>query len=140
MRGPARSFEPAATHSRLQQKDFNKLPKQILLAVSSKGIQIMKVGRKSPYLQFKLSEIYRWGFKPDTNFYFEVKKGVDSRPPWRARPRRMTLVPPDAPAPVGGSGPVYEFDTSEGNRISDLLTDYAMVRADAPGPPCCPVR
>lgn len=59
-----------------QQKDFNKLPKQILLAVSSKGIQIMKVGRKSPYLQFKLSEIYRWGFKPDTNFYFEVKKGA----------------------------------------------------------------
>lgn len=32
---------------------------------------------------------------------------------------------------VGGSGPVYEFETTEGNRISDLLTDYAMVRRRA---------
>mmetsp|Transcript_21795 Transcript_21795/g.70167 ORF Transcript_21795/g.70167 Transcript_21795/m.70167 type:complete len:412 (-) Transcript_21795:62-1297(-) len=84
-----------------KQKDFAKLPKTILLGINARGIQIMKVGRKSPYLQFKLSEIYRWGFKPTINFYFEVKH-------------------------VTGSGPVYEFDTNEGGLISELLTDYAM--------------
>lgn len=81
---------------------------------------------QAPYLNFKLSEIYRWGFKPNTNFYFEVKKSM----PVRAASRRPAPGLTACPA-VGGSGPVYEFETAEGNVISDLLTDYAMVRACA---------
>ena len=73
---------------------------------------------------FRLSEIYRWGFKPGMNFYFEAKGTVP-----------------------GEKGPVYEFTTERGNRISELLTDYAhalleelgISRKSAKPPPPLPV-
>lgn len=46
--------------------------------------------------------MYRWGFKPNHSFYFEVKS-------------------------KDGNGPVYEYDTVIGKVISDLLTDYATM-------------
>lgn len=41
---------------------------------------------KNTLAKYSLSEIYRWGFKPGANFYFEQKK-------------------------PGGTGPVYLFRT-----------------------------
>ena len=52
--------------------------------------------------KYSLAEIYRWGYKPGQNMYFEVKQ-------------------------EGGGGPVYVFGTTLGNHISDHLTDYAMM-------------
>jgi hypothetical protein len=58
--------------------------------------------RHRQHLQsFALEEIYRWGYKPSLLFYFEVKISE-------------------------GSDLTVEFDTEEGQVISDLLTDYAM--------------
>lgn len=51
---------------------------------------------------FYIEDIFRWGFKPNTMFYFEIAADNDL-----------------------GTGSL-EFDTSEGKVISDLLTDYAL--------------
>ena len=59
---------------------------------------------------YKISEVYRWGFKPGSNFYFEIKgTGGNSK------------------------GPIFEFGTTQGNRISELLTDYANALLDELG-------
>ena len=78
------------------------LPPKLLIAINAKGIWLMKLETRENLDLFKLSEIYRWGFKPGMNFYFEAKGKVP-----------------------GEKGPVYEFTTEQGNRISELLTDYA---------------
>ena len=77
-------------------------PPKLLIAINAKGIWLMKLETRMNLELFKLSEIYRWGFKPGMNFYFEAKGKVP-----------------------GEKGPVYEFTTEQGNRISELLTDYA---------------
>ncbi len=77
-------------------------PPSLLIGINSKGIWLMKLETREQLELFRLSEIYRWGFKPGTNFYFEAKGKVP-----------------------GEKGPVYEFTTEQGNRISELLTDYA---------------
>jgi hypothetical protein len=77
-------------------------PPKLLIGINAKGIWLMKLETRENLELFKLSEIYRWGFKPGMNFYFEAKGKVP-----------------------GEKGPVYEFTTGEGNRISELLTDYA---------------
>lgn len=100
--------------SRLLSKDFygcqfypvtqsfsRKIPKQLLLGISCGGVHMFDKSTMATLGKYGLSEIYRWGFKPSASFYFEVKK-------------------------PGGSGPVYEFATLQGNLVSDLLTDYAM--------------
>ncbi len=53
---------------------------------------------------FHIEEIYRWGFKPNSMFYFEIS------------------VEDNADLGTGS----LEFETTEGKAISDLLTDYAM--------------
>jgi uncharacterized membrane protein YgcG len=94
-----------------QKFDSKSLPKTLYLAVSRKGILLLRVpatyldGDLEVLYSFKLAEVYRWAYKPSVNFYFEVKLG-DSM--------------------GGDSNPVYTFDTAEGKAISDLLTDYAM--------------
>ena len=85
-------------------------PPKLLLGINSKGIWLMKVETRENLELFKLSEIYRWGFKPGMNFYFEAK----GKEP-------------------GEKGPVYEFETADGNRISELLTDYAHALLDELG-------
>ena len=85
-----------------KQYHFKKYPTEVLLGISLKGILVLRQENKEVLAEFRLGDIYRWGFKPGTNFYFEIKS---------AEP---------------GSGPVYDFDTEVGNRISDLLTAYAM--------------
>ena len=47
--------------------------------------------------------IYRWGFKPRVNFYFQLKKQSG-----------------------GGGEDVFTFETEEGRVVSDLLTEYAI--------------
>lgn len=84
-----------------RQGHWKKYPKTVAIGISQRGIFIFKPGMLELLQEFRLREIYRWGFKPNTNFYFEIKKD-------------------------GGAGPVYEFETLEGNALSDLLTDYAM--------------
>lgn len=51
---------------------------------------------------FYIEDIFRWGFKPNAMFYFEIAADNDL-----------------------GTGSL-EFDTTEGKAISDLLTDYAL--------------
>eukprot|EP00948_MAST-09A_sp_MAST-9A-sp1_P002914 g2914.t1 len=84
----------------VQQTHFKEFSKNVMLAIDGHGIKIMEE-KLAEHKAFELNCIYRWGFKPSTNFYFEVKQ-------------------------IGGTGPVYEFSTENGGDISDLLTDYAM--------------
>jgi len=87
-------------------------PKTLYLAVSRKGILLLKINKKydeddlETLYSFKLAEVYRWAYKPGVNFYFEVKL--------------------EGATGLGENNPVYTFDTPEGKAISDLLTDYAM--------------
>lgn len=99
-------------------------PPKLLIGVNAKGIWLLKLETRENLELFKLSEIYRWGFKPGMNFYFEAKGKVP-----------------------GEKGPVYEFTTEQGNRISELLTDYAHAlleelgisrRSNKPPPPAGP--
>mgnify|MGYP003875793969 CR=1 FL=1 len=83
------------------QSFAKKIAKQLLIGISCGGVYMFDKSTMATLGKYGLSEIFRWGFKPGSNFYFEVKK-------------------------PGGSGPVYEFATLQGNQISDLLTDYAM--------------
>jgi uncharacterized membrane protein YgcG len=96
-----------------QKFDPKNLPKTLYLAVSRKGILLLRVpathtdGDLEVMYSFKLAEVYRWAYKPSVNFYFEVKLN-------------------DGGSMGGENNPVYTFDTAEGKAISDLLTDYAM--------------
>ena len=81
-----------------EQAQFKKLPKTVVLGIGCNGVRILKPDTKEMLMRFDLKDIYRWGFKPAENFYFEIKKTGS------------------------GSGPVYEFSTMVGNAISDLLT------------------
>lgn len=102
-----------------QQFCLLDFPAKILLGISSKGIRLLEVSTRKNLELFKLAEIFRWGFKPGSNFYFEVK------------------------GEGGARGPVYEFTTPDGNKISELLTDYAnalleelgILRGNKPKPP-----
>lgn len=78
-----------------------KLPKTLLIGISCRGIYLFERDTKSTLQGYALSDIFRWGYKPETSFYFEEKR-------------------------PGGAGPVYEFRTIQGHEMSDLLTDYAM--------------
>lgn len=83
------------------QSFSRRLPKTLMIGISCKGIYVLERNDKVVLQKYRLSDIYRWGFKPETSFYFELK----------------------SPA---GSGPVYEFRTEQGHSMSDLLTEYAM--------------
>lgn len=86
----------------LSQQFMMRCALSISLCVSA-GISIFDKSRK--FLRsFHIEEIYRWGFKPSTMFYFEVSA--------------------DDHADLGTGS--LEFDTAEGKAMSDLLTDYAM--------------
>lgn len=87
----------------VEQEEWKNLPKVVALGVSNTGIYVFKPGDMEMYHLYKLSDIYRWGFQPNINFYFEIKSNTE-----------------------GQKGPFYRVKTAEGQRMSDLLTDYAM--------------
>jgi hypothetical protein len=92
------------------KQDYTRaLPKRLLLGISRSGI-ILLSPPKDPLHEdmrtlekYPLSEIFRWAYKPEINFYFEIK-GTDE----------------------DDENPVYTFTTREGGHMSDMLTEYAM--------------
>jgi hypothetical protein len=71
------------------------------LGIYHEGIQLCDKSKKL-LKTFYIEDIYRWGFKPNQMFYFEVCADNDL-----------------------GTGSL-EFETVEGKVISDLMTDYAL--------------
>ena len=91
------------------EKDPEVLPKRVFMGISRQGILLLRIPENytsrsmTTFRRFPLGDIFRWAFKPDEHFYFEVK------------------------AEDGGEKPdEFKFKTTEGEDMSDLLTDYAM--------------
>lgn len=91
-----------STFFRCTQDGTKLLPDTLIVGIHALGIFLYdKSSERTLIRQFRIEEILRWGYKPNVLFYFEIK-GVD------------------------GIGPVVEFKTGDGQKISDLLTDYAL--------------
>jgi len=92
----------------VKQRFSRNIPKRIYMTISRKGIMLFKVPAKLTDSDFEkigsynLADIYRWAYKPNVNFYFEVKDEGSA------------------------TNPIFTFDTQEGKHMSDMLTDYAM--------------
>jgi hypothetical protein len=78
-----------------------EMPSHITLGITAAGVFLLDSGTKGTYRRFAFASLYRWGFKPDLSFYFELRSETP------------------------GSGPTYEFSTIEGSIMSELMTDYA---------------
>ena len=89
------------TFFRCQQHCTRILPETLNIGIFHLGINIYDKSKKLIRF-FHIEDIYRWGFKPNLMFYFEISEEND----------------------LGTSS--LEFDTIDGKIISDLLTDYAM--------------
>jgi len=85
---------------RTAQRGAKNMPPNVIVGVHFQGIKIFDKQR-ALLKTFKIEEVFRWGFKPNVLFYFEVK-------------------------PTDELAGTLEFDTEEGQKISDLLTDYAL--------------
>ena len=85
-------------------------PSRVLVGINTNGVWVLHTRTRETLELYKLSDVYRWGFKPGANFYFEIKG-------------------------TGGNvkGPIFEFSTNQGNRVSELLTDYANALLDELG-------
>ena len=66
-----------------------KLPADVEIGVGYKGVTVFKAPGRVLVSQFGIEDLEKWGFKPEINFYFEIR------------------------AP-GGDGPVFEFATESG--------------------------
>lgn len=86
---------------RCTQHCSRALPDTVQLGVHHHGLSLFDKAKKLVRM-FHIEDIYRWGFKPNQMFYFEISEENDL-----------------------GTGSL-EFETVEGKVISDLLTDYAM--------------
>lgn len=86
---------------RCTQRCSRALPDVINLGIYHEGIQLFDKSKKL-LKTFYIEDIYRWGFKPNQMFYFEISADNDL-----------------------GTGSL-EFETIEGKVISDLMTDYAL--------------
>ena len=59
------------------------MPKQILMNIGKDGIVLLKIAdmveefEMAVLARHSLSDIYRWAYKPEVNFYFEIKVRVD---------------------------------------------------------------
>ncbi len=79
----------------VKQRYDRTLPKRVFMAISRRGIFIIRIpqtfteGDMEVLGVYALADIYRWAYKPNVNFYFEVKDD------------RMDL------------NPVFTFDTPE---------------------------
>jgi hypothetical protein len=77
------------------------IPVDCFLGVQCMGIHIFeKASTRNLVATYRIDEIFRWGFRTNEMFYFEVQSTAEE------------------------SG-IVEFDTEEGEKISVLLTDYA---------------
>jgi hypothetical protein len=77
------------------------IPLECFLGVHCMGIHVFeKASTRNLVATYRIDEIFRWGFRANEMFYFEVQSTAEE------------------------SG-VVEFDTEEGEKISALLTDYA---------------
>ena len=56
-----------------KQYHFKKFPTDVLLGINLRGILVLRRENKEVLAEFRLADIYRWGFKPGTQFYFEIK-------------------------------------------------------------------
>jgi hypothetical protein len=94
----------------VRQNCLRNHPPKVLIGINTNGVWVLHTKTREILELYKLSEVYRWGFKPGSNFYFEIKG-------------------------TGGSakGPIFEFGTTQGNRVSELLTDYANALLDELG-------
>jgi len=90
-----------STFFRCTQKCTRNLPESVYLGIQPEGIDILDKQKKL-LRSFSIEDIFRWGFKPNTMFYFEVNADNEL-----------------------GTGSL-EFETNEGKVVSDLMTDYAM--------------
>ena len=91
------------TFFRATQNCTKLVPEKVILGVCAKGLNIYDRKREL-VSSFNLEEIFRWGFKTNVLFYFEVRmKGHED----------LTML---------------DFDSPEGQTISDLMTDYALIR------------
>ena len=138
-----------------------RLPARVLVGVCADGLRVFRVKDKQLLREFKLGEIYRWGFHPNRSFYFELKEHarhvilrvcgaffsrLETPPPrllftaiymaWIFIPAycfcnyAMQAGRPGGAGGGGGAGgaaPTYDFPTPDGARISDHLTEYALL-------------
>ncbi len=71
----------------VKQRFDRSMPKRIFLAISRKGIMLLRIPASFTESDleilgsYNLADIYRWAYKPNVNFYFEVKDDhMDSNP------------------------------------------------------------
>jgi len=97
------AMEPlfGGTFFKATQRAIRSLPETLFLCIHHEGLHLLDKA-KQPLRSFYIEDIFRWGFKPNAMFYFEIAADNDL-----------------------GTGSL-EFDTTEGKVISDLLTDYAL--------------
>lgn len=92
------------------KQTFSKLlPTVLTLGINGGGIFLLDKSSKATIERHYLQALYRWGYIPEKDdgsgckgFYFQVKTAS------------------------GALGPTYEFQTSQGSNMSNLLTDYAQ--------------
>ncbi len=94
-------------------KSMQLLPDVVYIGIHHHGVHIFDKSKKSILWSLHIEEIHRWGFKPKKVFYFEFGATPNSNSPGGS-------------AMDKGSTVMLEFDSQEGNVISDLLTDYAV--------------
>lgn len=103
-------FRSSGNNSGKVKSMLRPFPEVVYLGIHHHGIHIFDKTKRSILWSLHIEDIYRWGFKPKKMFYFEFN----------------SAAAPGAPEDSGSDGVMLEFDTPEGNVLSDLLTDYAV--------------
>lgn len=98
---------------RCTQKCTRLLPDNIFVGICHQGVKIFDKQRQF-VSEFRIEDIFRWGYKPAVMFYFEIN-GEEHK-----------LAPTGESHEDGVLPNSLDFETNEGKVISDLLTDYAM--------------
>ena len=93
------------TFFRAIQSSTDILPDKVILGIYHQGINVLDK-KRTLMKQYRLEELSRWGYRVKEMFYFEVKLADRE-----TGEEKQMLV---------------EFNTPEGQDISDLLTDYAV--------------
>lgn len=90
------------TFFRCTQHATRVFPEVVYVGLHHHGVGVFDRTKQRLVRMFHIEEIFRWGFKPGSMFYFEISAESDL-----------------------GTGSL-DFETTEGKTMSDLLTDYAM--------------
>lgn len=83
-----------------RQLSLKNLPPDVYLGINSYGVTLFNK-KKEMLRKYRLEGIFRWGYQPNSTFYFEIKSSEDA-------------------------GSILEFETNDGEKMSKLLTDYAL--------------